>query len=101
VAFRCVEFASLEDLAEHVRRTLCDRQDLQPGEYPLRVIPLRTGGTEVGLLFVQHGPRMTQLVAVWDHRCGAVHYYDCDGTRFLTEQARVVSPQPIDFSIAA
>ena len=86
MALACVECASVEQLREHVRETLCARQELQPGEYPFLSIPMRRADDTCGELFIQHGPRLIRLLAVWDHATNTIHYYDCNGERFRIER---------------
>ncbi len=87
-----VECSDTDQLREHVRQTLCARQELQPGEYPFVTIPMHRDEQRCGELLIQHGPRLIRLLAVWDQTTSTVHYYDCNGERFRVERI-VLTPR--------
>jgi hypothetical protein len=86
-----VVFASFDQLRDYVVQVLCERQDLDPHQYPAAQVPLVRWDRPCGLLFIQSGPRQLRLVAVWDWEQNMVAFYDCDGTRFRVDRVSVQS----------
>lgn len=77
-----VACAALEDLTAYVRKVLCERDALDPGQTPLFRTPLRKAGRACGLVFHVEGPRLLRTSAVWSSDDDRVVFYDSTGQRF-------------------
>ena len=73
---------SLDDLRELVAQTLCEREQLEPGAFPLTDRLLHQGGRPCGMEFCQVGPRAVRLMAIWEAAQRTVLFYDSTGERF-------------------
>ncbi len=73
---------ALEQVRRLVNRTLCDRENLEPGCFGLGQQPLTQQGRLCGYYFWLEGPRNVRLSAVWEIEAGAVLCYGADGARF-------------------
>ncbi len=77
---------NLDDLRDYIYVTLCDHHQLQLGAFEMSERVLVRGGEPCGLYFCLHGPRKTELTAIWETDRNRVLFYDCDGERFLKTQ---------------
>ena len=71
-----------DDLVNHVRATLCERDCLDPAQTPLFRTPLVKAGRPCGLVFHIEGPRLLKTSAVWSADADRIVFYDSTGTRF-------------------
>lgn len=83
----CVEdIRSLEDLRDFVHRTLCARENLLVGEFPMTEDRLVRRDRFCGLQFALHGPRSVRLGAIWTEDRNLIYFYDAVGARYLKVQ---------------
>jgi hypothetical protein len=85
--------ATLDELRQHVHATLCDRDQLDPGNTPLRENLILRGGKPCGLFFESRGPRLLKTFAIWSCEENRVLFYDSTGARF-GETRLSESPDP-------
>ena len=84
---------TLDDLCRHVHQTLCDHDQLDPAQTPLRQSLMQRRGQTCGLFFHINGPRMVKVYAIWagdEHR---ILFYDSAGLRFAETRLHD-SPDP-------
>jgi hypothetical protein len=74
--------ADVELTRRHVIEVLCQRENLEPYQFPLSERPLQQAGRPCGMLFCLHGPRQSRPTAVWDGSRNTVMFYDATGRRF-------------------
>lgn len=72
----------LEDLAEFIHRTLCEKDALDPTQTPLYRTPIRKGSRLCGMVFHVEGPRLLRTSALWSADDDRVIFYDSCGLRF-------------------
>lgn len=88
------------ELRQHVRRTLCEIEQLEPETHAITESVLQRGGAPCGVLFCVFGPRQVRLTAVWEFDQDVIRYYDSAGARFRTaprpSQRRVRLAEEID-----
>jgi hypothetical protein len=72
----------LTNLRDHVRRTLCSCDQLDPGQTPMREDVLKRAGKPCGMTFQVEGPRMLRIYAVWAAQERRILFYDSTGNRF-------------------
>lgn len=73
---------TLDQLRNHVRQTLCERDRLDAEQASLRQALVKRRGKPCGLFFQVRGPRLLRTYAVWagdEHR---ILFYDSTGERF-------------------
>lgn len=80
IAEHCI--GSLDDLRAFVAETLCEREQLDPGSFPLIERLLQRGGRPCGIEFCLLGPRSVRLTAIWEIDSHTVLFYDSAGERF-------------------
>jgi hypothetical protein len=73
---------SLHDLRDLVTKTLCDREQLEPGAFRLFERILHQRGRPCGIQFCLAGPRAVRLTAYWEAAKRIVLFYDSTGERF-------------------
>ena len=83
---RCQTFPELKDF---IYETLCRREQLVVGAFPMTESLLRRSGTPCGVLFVVHGPRRVVFNAVWEMDRNNVLFYSSSGERYLTTRLSV------------
>ncbi len=83
---RCQTFMELK---EFIYKTLCQREQLVVGAFPMTEHVLRRCGTRCGVLFIVHGPRNVVFNAVWEMDHNNVIFYGSSGERFQTTRLTV------------
>ena len=83
---RCQTFMELKDF---IYKTLCQREQLVVGAFPMTEHLLRRCGTLCGVLFMVHGPRSVVFNAVWEMDRNNVIFYGSSGERFQTTRLTV------------
>jgi hypothetical protein len=73
---------TLEELRDHVLKTLCTHDRLDPSQTPLHQALITRQGKPCGLFFQAQGPRLLKTYAVWAGDENRILYYDCNGVRF-------------------
>jgi hypothetical protein len=73
---------SLEVLRQHVLETLCNHDQLDPAQTPLRQSLITRRGKPCGLFFQAQGPRLLKTYAVWAGDENRILFYDSTGERF-------------------
>ena len=77
-----VDLPSLESLVAYVRQTLCEHDQLDPGQTPLSRAMLRRQGRVCGMIFELEGPRLLRTYAIWAGDEQRLLFYDSTGKRF-------------------
>lgn len=85
-------FKTFVELKDYVYATLCHREQLDVGAFPMTQQTLHRGGKLWGVLFSVHGPRSVVFNAVFEAEGNAVHFYSSSGERFQTTNIGV-APQ--------
>jgi hypothetical protein len=85
---------SLERLRDHVRRTLCAHDQLDPSQTPLLESVITRSGRSCGLFFQVQGPRRVRIYAVWAGDEDRILFYDSNGQRFA-ETRLSEGPDPV------
>jgi hypothetical protein len=95
-----VPLPTIDLVRDFVRRTLCERDRLDPEQVRLRQGTVQRRGRSCGLFFQIQGPRLLRTYAVWagdEHR---ILFYDSTGERFA--EARLCeSPDPAELAAVA
>jgi hypothetical protein len=73
---------TLEALRDHVRRTLCSHDELDPDSVPMHQATISRAGRPCGLFFQVQGPRRVSAYAVWAGDEDRILFYDSAGQRF-------------------
>jgi hypothetical protein len=73
---------TLDSLRGHVLETLCEHDQLDPGQTPLHQALITRSGRTCGLFFQVQGPRRVQTYAVWAGEENRILFYDSAGVRF-------------------
>jgi hypothetical protein len=73
---------TLEELKRHVLYKLCERDNLDPAQTPLRQAVITRRGQPCGLFFQAQGPRLLKNYAVWAGDENRILLYDASGERF-------------------
>ncbi|HEY1380319.1 MAG TPA: hypothetical protein VGF55_26185 [Gemmataceae bacterium] len=89
--------STVDELRDFVRRTLCERDRLDPEQAQLRQGLVRRRGRPCGLFFQVQGPRLLRTYAVWAGDENRVLFYDSTGERFA-EATLSESPDPADLA---
>src|SRR3954468_18240282 len=88
-----VALPTVDHVRDYIRRTLCERDRLDPDQAQLREGMVKRRGRPCGLFLQVQGPRLLRTYAVWagdEHR---ILFYDSAGERFA--EARLSeSPDP-------
>ncbi len=85
-----VRFEDLNDLRNFITETLCEREQLEIGAFPVTERVLRQRQQPIGMYFCLHGPRSVKFSAVWDALRNIVLFYGANGERYLT--TRLLQP---------
>ena len=72
---------TLDHLRNFVYQFLCDLIELEPGAFRMTEKILVRGGEPCGTVFCLHGPRRTQLTAIWETDQNTIFFYDSAGER--------------------
>ncbi len=73
---------TLDDLVSHVKKVLCEHDQLDAEQTPMQQALISRSGRACGLFFQVQGPRMVRSYAVWAGEEGRVLFYDAQGKRF-------------------
>ncbi len=73
---------TLDALRGHVLKTLCEHDQLDPGQTPLHQSVITRSGRACGLFFQVQGPRLVRAYAVWAGEEDRILFYDSAGVRF-------------------
>jgi hypothetical protein len=73
---------TLDALRGHVLKTLCEHDQLDPGQTPLHQSVITRSGRPCGLFFQVQGPRLVRTYAVWAGEEDRILFYDSVGVRF-------------------
>ena len=84
VPHQSARFSTFFELKDFIYQTLCQREQLVVGAFPITEQLLCRRGAPCAVLFVVHGPRNVVFNAVWDMECNAVLFYGSSGERFQT-----------------
>jgi hypothetical protein len=84
---------SLDALRDHVHKTLCAHDQLDPAQTPLRHSVLTRSGRPCGLFFSVQGPRRVKTYAIWAGEEDRILFYESNGIRF-GETRLVDGPDP-------
>lgn len=79
---RLHKIVNLEDLEQYVYLTICEREELQLGAFPMTAQVLTRAGRPCGVFFCVHGPRATKFTAIWEAERNRVLFYGSQGERF-------------------
>ncbi len=71
----------IEDLKQHVLKTLCRHDNLDPTQTPLLQAVITRRGEPCGLFFQAQGPRLLKVYAVWASAENRILFYNCNGER--------------------
>jgi hypothetical protein len=85
---------TLDQLRDHVRRTLCAHDQLDPGQTPMHQAVIARNGKPCGLFFQVQGPRQVRTYAVWAGEEDRILFYDSNGQRFA-ETRLSEAPDPL------
>lgn len=88
-----LRLSTLDELAEHVHRTLCGHDRLDPDQTPLQRSLILRRGKPCGIFFQIHGPRLLRTYAVWAGDENRILFYDAAGERFA-ETRLCEAPDP-------
>ncbi len=80
------QFDSLDNLREYVNATLCDRNQLKLGAFPMTEQILKRSGKPCGIYFCLHGPRAVRFTAIWETDSNQVFFYGPCGERVMRTQ---------------
>jgi hypothetical protein len=73
---------TLDAIRQHVLRTLCAHDRLDPEQTPLYQGLITRSGRPCGLFFQVQGPRMLRTYALWASEEDRILFYDSTGLRF-------------------
>ncbi len=91
---------SYEALRDHVRKVLCNHDQLDPAQTPLHQAVITRSGRTCGLFFQVQGPRRVKTYAVWAGEEDRILFYDSQGVRFA-ETRLSEAPDPAKLKTAA
>lgn len=80
------DITNLENLREFVNRTLCHKNQLLIGAFPVTEHKLLRGDKPCGIFFCLHGPRAVKFTAVWESERNTLLFYGSTGERFQRTQ---------------
>ncbi len=89
-----VSLPTLDVLRDHVRKTLCAHDQLDPTQTPMHQGVIMRSGRPCGLFFQVQGPRMVKTYAVWAGDEDRLLFYDSNGQRFA-EVRLSDAPDPV------
>ncbi len=78
------QIGTIDDLRGYIYSTICQREQLEPGAFPMTERPLLRRGRPCGVLFCLRGPRSLLLTAIWETDGNMVFFYGSTGERFRT-----------------
>jgi hypothetical protein len=81
------------ELRQHVLEVLCQHDQLDSTQTPLKQAVIFRRNRACGLFFEAQGPRLLRTFAVWAGDEGRILFYDCNGLRFA-ESRLSESPDP-------
>ena len=93
-----VRFATFVELKDFVYSTLCGREQLEIGAFPMTQAALRRRGSFCGMIFSVHGPRNVLFNAVWENERNTIRFYTSAGERFQTTR---LAPFPASMNVFA
>lgn len=85
-------FKTFVELKDYIYSTLCQREQLALGAFPMTEQVLRRGDKLWGILFSVHGPRSVVFNAVLETEGNAVHFYSSTGQRFKSTPIGMAPP---------
>ena len=74
----------IEDLRAYVRKTICQRNELEESAFEVTERILVRSGTPCGIFFCLHGPRSVRLTAIWETDRNTILFYGSAGQRLQT-----------------
>jgi hypothetical protein len=77
-----VALPSIDELRQHVLRTLCAHDQLDPQQTPFFQGLVKRSGRPCGLFFQAQGPRQVRTYALWAGEEDRILFYDGTGQRF-------------------
>ena len=77
-------FKTFMELKDYIYKTLCQREQLDVGAFPMTQQVLRRGKRLCGILFSIQGPRNVVFNAVLETDGNTLHFYNSSGQRFQT-----------------
>jgi hypothetical protein len=89
--FACLP--TLEELKNHVHLKLCEPDNLDPTQTPLRQAVISRQGKTCGLFFQVQGPRQLKNYAVWAGNENRILFYNSSGER-IAETRLSEAPNP-------
>lgn len=72
---------NLNHLRNYVHQTLCEKNQLEFGAFPVTERILVRGTRPCGIFFCLHGPRSVKLTAIWETDRHTVLFYNSSGER--------------------
>jgi hypothetical protein len=84
---------TLEELKNHVHLKLCEPDNLDPNQAPLRQSMITRHGKPCGLFFQVQGPRLLKNYAVWAGDENRILFYNSSGER-VSKSRLSESPNP-------
>jgi hypothetical protein len=84
---------TLEELKSHVHLKLCEPDNLDPNQTPLRQSVITRQGNTCGLFFQVQGPRLLKNYAVWAGDENRILFYNSSGER-VAETRLSEAPHP-------
>jgi len=79
-------FTELEHLRQYIYQVLCDKEQLEPGVFPMTERVIVRSSDPCGIYFCLHGPRSVKCTAIWETDTNSVLFYGATGERFLRMQ---------------
>jgi len=77
-----VALLNADELRQFVRKTLCDRDHLDPEQTPFYEAAMTRSGRICGMYFEIHGPRLVRSCAIWAADEFRIFFYDSLGERY-------------------
>ncbi|GAA4435542.1 hypothetical protein GCM10023155_34120 [Bremerella cremea] len=79
-------FTQLEHLRQYIYQILCDKEQLEPGVFPMTERVIVRAKDPCGIYFCLHGPRSVKCTAIWETDTNTILFYGASGERFLRTQ---------------
>lgn len=79
-------FKQLEHLRQYIYQILCDKEQLEPGIFPMTERVIVRAKDPCGIYFCLHGPRSVKCTAIWETDTNTILFYGASGERFLRTQ---------------
>lgn len=79
-------FTELEQLRDYIYQTLCEKEQLEPGAFPMTERIIVRADDPCGMYFCLHGPRSVKCTAIWETETNSILFYGATGERFLRTQ---------------